>query len=80
MPAEVDDGIVWQAEAKAVREAVAALPDRQREAVDLAYYQGRTYRQVAQDLNIPEGTAKWRLRAALNGLADSLAAEGILER
>ena len=79
-PAQVDDGIVWQAEAKAVREAVAALPDRQREAVDLAYYQGRTYRQVAQDLNIPEGTAKWRLRAALSGLADSLAAEGILER
>jgi RNA polymerase sigma factor (sigma-70 family) len=79
-PAEVDDGVVWQAEAKAVREAVAALPDRQREAVLLAYYRGRTYREVARDLGIPEGTAKWRLRAALSGLADCLAAEGILER
>jgi len=79
-PVEVDDGLVWQAEAKAVRAAVAALPDRQREAVLLAYYHGRTYRQVAHDLNIPEGTAKWRLRAALTGLADSLTAEGILER
>jgi RNA polymerase sigma-70 factor (ECF subfamily) len=80
MPAEVDDGVVWQAEAKAVREAVAALPDRQREAVLLAYYRGRTYREVARDLEIPEGTAKGRLKAALSGLADSLAAEGILER
>ena len=77
---EVDDGIVWQAEAKVVREAVAALPDRQREAVVLAYYRGRTYREVARDLSIPEGTAKWRLKAALSGLADCLAAEGILER
>jgi RNA polymerase sigma factor (sigma-70 family) len=79
-PAEVDDGVLWQAEAKAVREAVAALPDRQREAVLLAYYQGRTYREVARDLGIPEGTAKWRLKTALSGLADCLAAEGILER
>ncbi len=71
---------MWQAEAKAVRAALAALPDRQREAVLLAYYRGRTYRQVARDLGIPEGTAKWRLRAALSRLADSLAAEGILER
>ena len=79
-PAQADDTIVWQAEAKAVRAALAALPDRQREAVLLAYYRGRTYRQVARDLGIPEGTAKWRLRAALSGLAGSLAAEGILER
>jgi Sigma-70, region 4 len=57
-PAEVDDGIVWQAEAKVVREAVAALPDRQREAVLLAYYRGRTYREVARDLGIPEDTAR----------------------
>jgi RNA polymerase sigma factor (sigma-70 family) len=79
-PAEASDGIVWQTEAKAVREAVAALPDRQREAVLLAYYRGRTYRQVARDLGIPEGTAKWRLKAALSRLADCLAAEDILER
>jgi RNA polymerase sigma-70 factor (ECF subfamily) len=79
-PAAVDDGVLWETEAKAVREAVAALPDRQREAVQLAYYGGRTYREVARELGIPEGTAKSRLKAALGGLAESLAAEGILER
>jgi RNA polymerase sigma-70 factor (ECF subfamily) len=78
--AEVDDGILWQTEAKVIREAVVALPDRQREAVLLAYYRGRSYREVARDLGIPEGTAKWRLRAALSRLADRLAAEEILER
>jgi RNA polymerase sigma-70 factor (ECF subfamily) len=79
-PAEVDDGIIWQTEAKVIREAVAALPDPQREAVLLAYYRGRSYREVARDLGIPEGTAKWRLKAALSRVADCLAAEGILDR
>jgi DNA-directed RNA polymerase specialized sigma24 family protein len=60
-------------------EAVAALPDRQREAVLLAYYRGQTYRQVARDLHIPEGTAKSRIRAALADIAARLAVEGIIE-
>jgi RNA polymerase sigma-70 factor (ECF subfamily) len=76
----VDEGVMWQVEAKAVREAVRALPDPQREAVLLAYYRGRTYREVARDLQIPEGTAKSRLRVALASLARRLAAEGIIER
>lgn len=41
------------------------LPAEQRTAVQLAYYDGLTYVQVAQALGIPEGTAKSRLRSAL---------------
>jgi RNA polymerase sigma-70 factor (ECF subfamily) len=41
------------------------LPPEQRAAVQLAYYDGLTYVQVARALGIPEGTAKWRLRTAL---------------
>lgn len=41
------------------------LPAEQRAAVQLAYYDGLTYVQVATALGIPEGTAKTRLRSAL---------------
>ncbi|MFC0527416.1 RNA polymerase sigma factor [Phytohabitans kaempferiae] len=78
--ADIDDLVIWHTETKVVREAVRALPDLQRQAVHLAYYRGHTYRQVARALNIPEGTAKSRLRLALASIADRLAAEGILER
>ncbi len=53
--------------------ALAELPRPQREVVHLAYFAGRTYRQAAVELGIPEGTAKTRLRSALRKLAQSLA-------
>lgn len=61
-----------------VRSAVASLPAPQRRAVHLAYYEGQTYREVADTLGIPEGTAKSRLRMGLHRLSAILAAEGIL--
>jgi RNA polymerase sigma factor (sigma-70 family) len=60
-----------------VRHAVAGLPISLREAVELAYYRGRTYRQVAAELGLAEGTAKSRIRLALRRIADTLAEEGI---
>lgn len=59
--------------ARLVRTAVRELPEPHRLAVTLAYYDGLTYRQVAETLGIPEGTAKSRLRAALRGMATRLA-------
>lgn len=77
---EVDDALTWETETKAVREAVRSLPAPQREAVVLAYFEGHTYREVARELRIPEGTAKTRLRTALATVAAHLAEEGLLER
>ncbi|HUI04308.1 MAG TPA: sigma-70 family RNA polymerase sigma factor [Acidimicrobiales bacterium] len=48
----------------AVRDAICRLPAEQREAVELAYFNGLTHREVATTLGIPEGTAKSRLRLA----------------
>jgi RNA polymerase sigma factor (sigma-70 family) len=62
--------------AERVRAAVDVLPEEQRRAVQLAYFGGKTYRQVAEVLGIPEGTAKSRLRLALRRIADALEAEG----
>ena len=63
--------------AQRVREAVAELPAEQRVAVELAYFGGKTYTEVAEVLGIPEGTAKSRLRLAMKKLAASLGAEGV---
>ncbi len=57
----------WQ-----VRQALSTLTDRQREAVELAYFAGHTYRDVARVLDIPEGTAKSRLRDGLLRLRHAL--------
>ena len=55
-----------------VRAALDVLPDAQRQALELAYFHGYTYRQVADVLGIPEGTAKSRLRLALARIAENL--------
>jgi len=62
--------------AERVRAALELLPADQRRAIQLAYFGGKTYRQVAETLGIPEGTAKSRLRLALRRIADALEAEG----
>lgn len=55
-----------------VRTAVATLSDKQREAVELAFYQGLTHVEVCERLGIPLGTAKTRIRDALSKLRDAL--------
>ena len=63
-----------------VRTALEVLPEPQRRALDLAYFHGYTYRQVAEVLNIPEGTAKSRLRLALGRIAEVLGSEISVQR
>ena len=41
------------------------LPPDQRQVVELAYFGGLSYRDVARQMGIPEGTAKSRVRLAL---------------
>ena len=45
-----------------VKRALQELPVEERRAIELAYFQGHTYVQVAQILNEPEGTVKGRIR------------------
>lgn len=54
---------------------VDALPEDQRTALRLAYYEGLSYREVATRLGIAEGTAKSRLRLALARLRTAIDAD-----
>jgi RNA polymerase sigma-70 factor (ECF subfamily) len=67
------DEIDSQAVVEIVRQAIARLPAEQRQAVELAYLQGHTHRELARVLGIPEGTAKSRLRLAQAKLGEWLA-------
>jgi RNA polymerase sigma-70 factor (ECF subfamily) len=56
-----------------VRDALDGLPDEQRRAIELAYFEGYTYREVAEVTGVTPGTASGRLRLALAKLRGSLA-------
>jgi len=56
--------------------AMATLSDAERRAIDLAYFGGHTYREVARILDQPEGTVKSRIRTGLLRLRTQLLERG----
>jgi RNA polymerase sigma-70 factor (ECF subfamily) len=66
------DRIGTAEEGRQVREAVDGLPDPLREVLILVYYQGLKYREAAEVLDIPVGTVKSRLHAAIRKLDQAL--------
>jgi RNA polymerase sigma-70 factor (ECF subfamily) len=69
---------VWDlAVADHVKDAVAGLPVDERKAIELAYFGGHSYREVAELLGQPEGTVKSRIRAGLKRMRPSLVDAGI---
>lgn len=61
-------------QARVVRAAVAALPQEQKRALELAFFGGLTQQEIAERLQEPLGTIKARIRRGLAKLRGSLAA------
>ena len=65
---------VWDlAMADQVGQAMGALPAEERRAIELAYFDGHTYREVARLLQQPEGTVKSRIRNGMRRMRAALA-------
>ncbi len=74
MPSEdvLEDEVFQRVRAGAIVEAVKALPADQREAIEQAYFQGLSYREVAERMGAPLGTVKSRIRSGLRQLWEAL--------
>ncbi len=71
---DIEREVMVHTVADQVKEVVAALPVEERRAIELAYFGGHTYREVASLLGQPEGTVKSRIRAGLKRLRSALTA------
>ena len=76
---DLERAVADLSEGEAVRRALADLSEGERGAIELAYFGGHTYREVAQLLEVPEGTVKSRIRSGLLRLRAALIDAGVNE-
>lgn len=66
------DDVVDAERGLAVRQALTELPESQRVALELAYFQGLSQSEIAAKLNEPLGTVKTRMQLGMKKLRDRL--------
>lgn len=71
---DVAEQVVERDEHDRVRAAMDGLTDLQREAIEMAYFGGLTYREVSEKLGAPLGTVKTRMRDGLARIRSTMEA------
>jgi RNA polymerase sigma-70 factor (ECF subfamily) len=69
---DIEREVLDLAAAEEVRAAFQGLPEAERVALDMTYFQGHSYVEAARILGEPEGTIKTRIRSALRRMRGSL--------
>ncbi len=83
MAAPTDQGVeiqvrqMWDRES--VQEALSAIPEEQRQCLEMAYFDGKSQREIAEAMGVPLGTVKTRIRIGLEKLERHLRAAGYRE-
>ena len=75
--ADPDHDLAVRTTGAAVHVALADLPPEQREPIEMAYFGGLSYREVAVALDEPEGTIRYRIRAGMQKMRAALQAEEV---
>jgi RNA polymerase sigma-70 factor (ECF subfamily) len=66
------DSLALQQETRALEDAMASLPDKQRELIEKAYFGDLSHSEIAAETGLPLGTIKSRIRLALDRLRHKL--------
>jgi RNA polymerase sigma-70 factor (ECF subfamily) len=67
-----EDLAITREDAVNVRQALAELPAEQKQAIELAFFDGLTHMEIAEKISVPLGTIKTRIRLGLMKIRDQL--------
>ena len=77
-PADPESLTADASERGKIRRALGKLPEAQRQTLEVAFYEGLSYPEIAARENVPLGTIKSRAARALAALREALVQEGVL--
>ena len=74
-PPQPDDALDAGEMAAMLRKRLSELPDEQARVIEMAYFEDKSHRAIADELDLPLGTVKSRIRLALARIKQSLAGQ-----